>query len=103
MSRPMMTFDELNALLPKLRDRIDRDEAEYGCQYLPVMTADEAKSRMARIVDETEFRLLTKQERFLLGQLIGSFQLAVTAEAQGLKGRWICIHESGLQEIIDQL
>ena len=103
MPRPMMTIDELELLLPKVRSRMGRAEMQYGCQGIPPMTADEAKLRITRMVDESESRLLTAQEVFLLGQLIGTFEQAVAAEALGLKGRWFCVHESGLQKIIEQL
>jgi hypothetical protein len=79
------TRQELHDLLPKLKEEMEQIQQEANCRPLPPMTMDEARNFIHRLHYEAERRLLTKEETFLLSQLLAAHEMAVRANTLGMK------------------
>jgi hypothetical protein len=102
--RPLITFEEAQALIPKLARAVTAIEQDYpNARALPPMTVDEAYELINRLVDHAAQRVLTRDECFLHGQLISVYRMAVIAETLGKKGRYFCLSEDDLANQLGKL
>ncbi len=101
--RPPMTREEMRLLVPKLEANCEKDEAEFaGIQPLPMMTVEEAREFIYRIMTTAHERKLESHECGMLGQLLCSYEIAIRSETLRFKGRWICMSEDGIREIVER-
>ena len=96
------TLDELRALLPRLRAELLAVLKHPSCRPLPPMLREEALDFIGRILTQARSEPLTAENHFLLGQLLSVFEQAIRAEMCGLKGRWYCISESTIQQMVEE-
>jgi hypothetical protein len=102
MSRPMLTREELDAILPPLKRSIAATEAEHPeARPLPPMTAEECLERFERLMDAAATRPLTLAECFLHGQLLACYRHAIRAETLGHEGRFFVIPEDDIRRLGD--
>jgi hypothetical protein len=103
--RVAWTFAELDEVLPRLRAHLDAVEAnqEEHVQPLPAMTVAECREYLNRVIDCASERVLSQRECFVFGMLLANYQMAVTAEVLGKKGRYYVISEENGLEVIHQL
>lgn len=103
MNRTPYTLEELETILPVLEERLAETEEENpDAQPLPPMTAGECMEFFKRLLDYAGERPLTKQECFIFGQLLAQFRQATMAEVLGKKGRYYCISENQIAELVER-
>jgi hypothetical protein len=104
--------EELEYLIPKLEEKLDRVEEEQRDSQLhgqeevrpmPPMEVDECVGYLIRLVDAASKRPLTSREIFMHGQLLCVFKQAVMAEMLGKKGRYVVVSEDGIAQILTQV
>jgi len=105
--RIFWTHEELQAMIPKIEDRLDEAEAkakEEGCTLkpLPSLTEEECKDYLFRLLDAASARTLTLDECYLHGQILAQFEQAVIARCLGKKGRYYVISEDNIMEVMSK-
>jgi len=94
------THEELEEIKSRLKERIDRTEAEHpNIRGLPPMALDEAKDLLLALASTAMERVLTEDEAFLHGQLVAAFGMAVRAETLGHRGRYYVISEQDIARV----
>lgn len=104
MSRLPWTRDELETLLPKLKQELaDIEAAEpHEIRPLPPMTREECQDYFNRLMDTAAERPLTSAECFIHGQLLCNYQHAILAESFGKKGRFFVISEEEINQLVKE-
>ena len=96
------THEELQALIPQLKKKLDAIVAEqpHEVRPLPPMSVEEAKDYFYRLMDIAAERPLTQAECFVHGQLLSCFKMAVRAEMLGKKGRYFVFGEDEIKNFM---
>lgn len=99
---PAWTFEEIEAFIPKLKQELEETEAEFEGKVkgFPPMTKEEAKDYLLRLGNLAEERPLTKEEAFAHGQLLCVYEQSIRAEMLGKKGRYFCISEEQIKNMV---
>jgi len=97
------TREELQALIPKLKQEMADIEAEepHEIRPLPPMTREEVMDYFYSLMDIAATRPLTSAECFIHGQLLCNYQHAVRAELLGKKGRYFVVSEDEIEKLKD--
>ena len=96
------TREELNALIPKIAQDLDKIEIDQGgnIKPLPPMTLAECGDLFSRLLDIAATRTLTNDECFMHGQLLSCYRHAVQAEMLGRKGRYFVVSEDEITSLM---
>jgi len=80
MSGEPWTHRELEQLIPAMHGKSAGDEFA-NAPPLPALTVGECQKYLHRLLDYARVRPLTPHEIFLHAQLLGAFEMALTAKA----------------------
>lgn len=106
MNKPW-THEELRAMLPAARANLEKLEAEITEQdgadvkAVPPSTKEECMDYLWRLMDIAVERPLQRKEITLFGQLLAQFEQSILAERLGKKGRYYCIPEDKIMEMVN--
>jgi|SRR5581483_2922087 len=92
--RAPYTHEELQSLVPKIKEELEQLEAEEGpVKPIPPLAKEECIDYLFRIISAASDRPLTRSECFLFGQVLAQFEQSVIAETLGKKGRYYVLPE----------
>lgn len=94
------TYEELSALKNKLDTEIKEYEQEAQARGLPPLAEQEARELIIGFLNTATERLLTKEECFLAGQLLGQYKMAVTALTLGKEGRYFVVSQADFERLL---
>jgi hypothetical protein len=97
------TLAELETMLAANLARIRRAEADYPeARPVPPLAVAECRELLLALADRAQWDTLEDEEVFLCGQLVQQFEQAVRAETLGYKGRYYCMSEAQLEQLLQQ-
>lgn len=104
MKQPLpWTHEELNALKAKLDISIETTDRENpNIRPLPPMEEQEAHDLLLGLVEIATTRLLTRDEAFMIGQLLSCFKMAVQATTLKKPGRYFVISEEQISKFMER-
>jgi hypothetical protein len=98
--KPPYTHEELADLKSKLTAHLTDVEQEFpDARPLPAMTEEEAGELLITLVQTSTTRTLTREEVFLMGQLLTTYRMAIEARMLGRKGRYFVVGEKDIERM----
>ncbi len=97
--RPPWTREELDAVLPPLKQQLqEMEDQEEQLRFILPMTLDESREFFLRFLVLAEERQLSRQECILFGQWLAVYESAIRADMLRKKGRYMVLSEDEIRD-----